>query len=143
MLSRLRRPLVVVDAVLSGQYGGAMAAAQQAVEELAQLRARDASPAELHVVHHRLDGELATAAAAAGAVYDQLMAAGKNSLRTERRPEVEFWKRRMNTALTLRSRHQLKESDDGGSRAHGNAHVRTRAAYGPHQPGMDFDNEPA
>jgi hypothetical protein len=57
-------------------------------------------------------------------------------------PEVALWKRRMNTALTLRSQHQLSQLDDEGALVgmpSAGARPRTRAAFGPHQAGVDYD----
>ena len=132
----------------AGDYEGAMEVVRQSLAELDAARAhRDeiVVPAVLRAAHERIDGALARAAAAATAVYQARFEAAGGTYHAESDPEVALWKRHMNTSLTLRSQHQLSQLDDGGAlRAvplvgAADAHARTRAAFGPHQAGVDFD----
>jgi hypothetical protein len=132
----------------AGDYEGAMAVVRQSLAELDVARAHRHEivvPAALRAAHERIDGALARAAAAATAVYDALFEAAGGTYHAESDPDVAVWKRHMNTALTLRSQHQLSQLDDEatprGLPLVGTAHAqaRTRAAFGPHQAGVDFD----
>jgi hypothetical protein len=137
----------VLDA-RAGEYEGAMAVVRRALADLDVARAHRseiAIPAVLRAAHERIDDALARAAAAATAVYHALFEAAGGMYHAESDPEVALWKRHMNTALTLRSQHQMSQLDDeaalrglplGGTAG---AHARTRAAFGPHQAGVDFD----
>jgi hypothetical protein len=141
----------------AGDYDSAMLAVRDAVAGLEALRRRH--PANhaadhagghhaghpVHRLHARIDAALASAAAAAREVYELCFAAAGGLHYGEIDPEVVLWKRRMNTALTLRSKHQLAQVDDQvgvfGSPYSTPLDV-SRAAYGPHQAGLDFDEEP-
>ena len=128
-----------------GDYQGAMAVVRQGLAELDAARAHRSEiviPAVLRAAHERIDAALARAAAAATAVYRDLFQAAGGTYHAESDPEVALWKRHMNTALTLRSQHQMSQLDDDAAllgRPLERAHVRNRAAYGPHQAGVDFD----
>jgi hypothetical protein len=132
----------------AGDYEGAMAVVRQSLAELDAARAhRDeiVVPAVLRACHERIDDALARAAAAATAIYNVLFEAAGGNYHAESDPEVVLWKRQMNTALTLRSQHQLSQLDDEAALrgvplvGTAGAHARTRAAFGPHQAGVDFD----
>ena len=129
----------------AGEYEGAMAVVRQSLAELAVARAHRSEivvPAVLRASHERIDGALARAAAAATAVYDALFEAAGGTYHAESDRDVALWKRHMNNALTLRSQHQMSQLDDEvellGPPLAG-AYARTRAAFGPHQAGVDFD----
>lgn len=132
----------------AGDYEGAMAVVRQGLADLDAARAhRDeiVVPAVLRAAHERIDDALARAAAAATAVYKDLFEAAGGTYHAESDPDVALWKRHMNTALTLRSQHQLSQLDDEGALrgtplvGTAGARARTRAATGPHQAGVDFD----
>jgi hypothetical protein len=129
----------------AGDYEGAMAGVRHALADLDAARADRSNPvrpAILRGAHERIDDGLARAAAAATAVYNALFEAAGGMYHAESEPEVALWKRQMNTALTHRSQHQLSQLDDEGAVAglrRGGAQVRNRAAFGPHQAGLDFD----
>jgi len=99
-------------------------------------------PGMLRAAHQRIDEALARAAAAAEAVYTALFEAAGGTYHAESDPDVALWKRHMKNALTLRSQHQMSQLDDEvalrGSPV-ADASARTRAAFGPHQAGVDFD----
>jgi hypothetical protein len=146
LMSRRRRRSAGRDAAgmrdrRAGDYDSAMLAVREAVAELDALRRRHQSGEPLHRLHARIDDALARAAAAATDVYELCFAAAGGLHHAEIDPEVVLWKRRMNTALTLRSKHQLAQVDDQGSHYPTPFEV-SRAAYGPHQAGLDFDDEP-
>jgi hypothetical protein len=125
----------------AGEYEGAMDVVRQSLAQLDAARAnRDeiAIPAVVRAAHERIDDALARAAGAATAVYKALFDAAGGTYHAESDPDVALWKRRMNTALTLRSQHQLSQLDDEVE-PHASAHPRTRAAFGPHQAGVDYD----
>jgi hypothetical protein len=134
----------VIDA-RAGEYEGAMAVVRQSLAALEAARAHRNEivvPAVLRAAHERIDNALARAAAAATAVYDALFEAAGGTYHAESDPDVALWKRHMNTALTLRSQHQLSQLDDEAALLGlplAGAHARTRAAFGPHQAGVDFD----
>jgi hypothetical protein len=129
----------------AGDYDGAMAVVRQGLAELEAARAHRSEivvPALLRAAHERIDGALARAAAAATAVYHDLFKAAGGMYHAESDPEVALWKRHMNTALTLRSQHQMSQLDDDAAllgRPLADAYAPNRAAYGPHQAGVDFD----
>jgi hypothetical protein len=120
----------------AGEYEGAMAVVRHALADLDTARAQRTErvvPPAVLAAHERIDNGLAMAAAAAAAVYHGLYHA-------ESDPEVALWKRHMNTALTLRSQHQMSRLDDEVELlGRPPAGARTRAAFGPHQAGVDFD----
>jgi hypothetical protein len=129
----------------AGDYDSAMLAVREAVAGLDALRRRHLAGHPMQKLHARIDAALAGAAAAATEVYDLCFAAAGGLHHGELDPDVMLWKRRMNTALTLRSKHQLAQVDDQvgelGSPYSTPPDV-SRAAYGPHQAGLDFDEEP-
>jgi len=77
---------------------------------------------------------------AADEMYRRLLAAAGGPQHGDTDPGVVLWKRRLNTALTVRSQHQLAEFDDAGVLAPASVVPSTRAAYGPNQAGMDFEH---
>jgi hypothetical protein len=124
-----------------GDYEGAMEVVRQSLADLDAARARRDEiviPGVVRAAHERIDNGLARAAAAATAVYKALFEAAGGTYHAESVPDVALWKRHMNTALTLRSQHQLSRLDDEVG-PHAGAHPRTRAAFGPHQAGVDYD----
>jgi hypothetical protein len=129
----------------AGDYEGAMAVVRRSLAELDIARAHRHEivvPAVLRAAHERIDTALARAATAATAVYKALFEAAGGTYHAESDPAVALWKRHMNTALTLRSQHQLSQLDDEGAllgRPVAAAHAPNRAAFGPHQAGVDFD----
>jgi hypothetical protein len=129
----------------AGDYDSAMLAVREAVAGLDALRRRHVAGEPLRRLHARIDEALAGAAAAATDAYELCFAAAGGLHHGEIDPEVVLWKRRMNTALTLRSKHQLAQVDDQVG-ALGSPYPTplevSRAAYGPHQAGLDFDEEP-
>lgn len=125
-----------------GDYDSAMFAVRQAVTDLEIARRRTEPAAGLRAVHGRIDDALARAAAAAADVHAGLFQAAGGVHHAEVDRVVALWKRRLNTALTLRSQHQLAQADDKATLSLAGARAHTRAAYGPHQAGLDFDNEP-
>jgi len=129
----------------AGEYEGAMAEVRRSLAELDVARAHRSEivvPAMLRAAHERIDGALARAAAAAAALYGVVFEAAGGTYHAESDPDVVLWKRHMNNALTLRSQHQMSQLDDEvellGPPLAG-AYARTRAAFGPHQAGVDFD----
>jgi hypothetical protein len=125
----------------AGDYEGAMGVVRQSLAELDAARAHRGEivvPGVVRAAHERIDNGLARAAAAATAVYKALFEAAGGTYHAESDPDVALWKRHMNTALTLRSQHQLSQLDDEVGLQAG-AHPRTRAAFGPHQAGVDYD----
>jgi hypothetical protein len=132
-----RKP--AVDDTIASHYASAMYSVRTLGDDLTAAQARGASIAERRVIHARLDHELARAVASAGAIYNQLFEAVGGPHHAD--ADLELWKRRLNDALTVRSQHELRLIDDGGVIPPSNAQVRTRAAFGPHQAGMDFDTD--
>jgi hypothetical protein len=128
----------------AGEYQGAMAVVRQALADLDSARAHRSEIA-VRAAHERIDDSLARAAAAATAVYHALFEAAGGMYHAESDPEVALWKRHMNTALTLRSQHQMSQLDDEAALrglplvGTAGSHPRTRAAFGPHQAGVDYD----
>ena len=121
------------------RYASAMRAIEMLDAELRAVRGRDASAAERHRLHTRIDEELARAIESANAVYERRFAAAGGRHHGDTDPDVELWKRRLNNVLTIRSQHQLAEFDDAGALPPSTVRPPDRAAYGPHQAGMDFD----
>ena len=120
-----------------------MSRVRSAVAELEAARSRgDVPHAVSRDLHERIGDDLATAAAAASRAYSELFEAAGGIRHAEVHPEVALWKRRLNVALTLRNQHQLAEMTEPGGLPPAVARVRTRAAYGPHQAGLDFDDDP-
>lgn len=108
------------------------------VTDLERARAHREPPSALRHAHTRIDEALARAAAAATEVYAGLFDAAGGMYHAETDPDVALWKRRMNTALTLRSQHQMAQVDEEAALPVAGTHVRTRAAFGPRQAGLDF-----
>lgn len=125
----------------SADYGGAMFAVRRAVAELEAARAHGAPRATFRQAHARIDDELARAAAAAADVHTAVFDAAGGLHHAEVEPEVIRWKRRLNTALTLRSQHLMAQADEEAALPIPGAPVGNRAANGPHQAGLDFDHD--
>jgi hypothetical protein len=121
-----------------GDYESAMFGVRHAMTDLEDARAKRASRSLLRQAHGRIDEALARAAAAATDVYTGLFNAAGGMYHAETDPDVAFWKRRMNTALTLRSQHQMAQVDEEAALPIVGALARTRAAFGPLQAGLDF-----
>jgi hypothetical protein len=124
---------------MAADYASAMYAIRQLGDELVEAQSAGSDVETRRALHARIDAELARAITAASAIYERAFAAGGGMYRAEARPEVALWKRRLQTALTLRSQHQLQQIDDPGVVAPSSVRISNRAAYGPHQAGMDFD----
>jgi hypothetical protein len=125
----------------TGDYDGAMFAVRRAVGELETARADGAPPERFRQSHARIDDALARAAAAAADVHTALFDAAGGVFHAEIDPEVMRWKRRLNTALTLRSQHLMGQVDEEAALPITGAHVGNRAAFGPRQAGLDFDQD--
>jgi hypothetical protein len=124
-----------------GDYESAMFGVRHAVTDLEDARAHNESRSVLRHAHGRIDEALARAATAATDVYTGLFDAAGGMYHAETDPDVAFWKRRMNTALTLRSQHQMAQVDEEAALPIVGALARTRAALGPLQAGLDFGVE--
>jgi hypothetical protein len=134
----------------TGEYDGAMRVVRQALAELEaarthnarthNARTHDAPPATFRQAHARIDEALARAAAAAADVHTSLFEAAGGMHHAEVNPAVIVWKRRLNTALTLRSQHLMAQVDEEAAVPIAGAFPGNRAAYGPHQAGLDFDS---
>jgi hypothetical protein len=127
-----------VDPRLAAQYESAMFVVGALAEQLAAAQRAGVAAPLRRGLHARLDYELMRAITAARAVHDQLFEAAGGQHHAETDDDVAQWKRRLNEALTLRSKHQLATMDDAGVTAPAAAAMRSRAAFGPHQAGMDF-----
>jgi hypothetical protein len=125
-----------------GDFDGAMFVVRQALTDLEIARRKMGSAMAVREAHARIDAGLERAAAAASAVFNMLFDGAGGVHHAETDPEVMVWKRRLNTALTLRSQHQMAQGDDEASLPITGARAATRAAYGPHQAGMEFDTDP-
>jgi hypothetical protein len=121
-----------------GDYESAMFGVRHAVTDLESARAHGEPPSVLRYAHGRIDEALVKAASAATEVYTGLFDAAGGMYHAETDPDVALWKRRMNTALTLRSQHQMAQVDDEAALPIAGAQARTRAAFGPRQAGLDF-----
>jgi hypothetical protein len=109
-------------------------------DELVAAQARNAGVAERRELHARLEHELGRAVAAATAIYQELFDAVGAPHRAS--PELTMWRRRLGDVLTVRAHHELRQMDDSGVVPPSQKRVPTRAAYGPHQAGMDFAGMP-
>ena len=127
-----------VEPRLAAQYESAMFAVEGLAEQLSAAQRAGVAVPLRRGLHARLDYELMRAITAARAIHDQLFEAAGGQHHAETDEEVTRWKRRLNEALTLRSKHQLAAMDDAGVVPPVAAATRSRAAYGPHQAGMDF-----
>lgn len=136
------RRSVKPDPDLAAQYDGAMHVARETALELEVALVRRRPPTIRRALHERIDRELAHAASVALALRDDVFVRAGGDRRAHNHPTVVLWEQRANTALNLRSQHQLAEFDDAGVIVPAGESVRTRAAYGPHQAGMDFDTDP-
>jgi len=137
-LFRRRKPRV--DEELASHYMSAMHAVSRLGDRLAAAQARNASVAERREIHARLEHELGRAVTSATAIYQELFDAVGGPHRAD--PELALWRRRLGDALTVREHHELRRIDDGGVIPPSQQRVSTRAAYGPHQAGMDFADPP-
>lgn len=137
--SAVRKQSRAASKEATAQYESAMYAVSIMGDQLIAARARGATVAERHVLHARIDRELARAIDSCSMLYQRLLAAAGGGHHGDTDPEVQLWKRRLNTALTVRSSHQLAEFDDAGVVTPSIVQPPSRAAYGPHQAGLDFD----
>jgi hypothetical protein len=127
----------------SGDYDAAMLGVRQAVADLDGARAGGGRFAAALQAHHQIDSELAAAAAAAAEIHQVLFEVAGGLHHAEVDPAVALWKRRLNTALTLRSQHQIAQADEAAGSISAASWSRSRAAFGPHQAGLDFADDPA
>jgi hypothetical protein len=137
-LFRRRKPHV--DEQLASHYMSAMHAVSRLGDRLAEAQARNASVAERREIHARLEHELGRAVTSATAIYQDLFDAVGG--RHHAHPDLALWRRRLGDVLTVRAHHELRQIDDGGVIPPSQQRVPTRAAYGPHQAGMDFADQP-
>lgn|GEM_PF-2094700 len=126
----------------TGEYDSGVFGARQGVAELDSARRDGAPAATFRQAHARIDEALARAAAAAADIHTALFDAAGGVHHAEIDPDVVLWKRRLNTALTLRSQHLMAQVDDEAVLPITGAAVGNRAAYGPQQAGLDFDLDP-
>lgn len=133
------RRRVAVDQAAAGRYASAMYEVRELAAELELARAAGAGIEERRGLHKQIDRQLVRAVEAASSIYDALTEAAGNRYRATADPQTQRWKRRLNTALTVRSQHQLAQFDDAGVVAPGVVKPPSRAAFGPSQPGLDFD----
>jgi hypothetical protein len=124
---------------LTGDYDGAMFAVRRSVAELEAARSHGAAPEAFRQAHVRIDDALARAATAAADVHTALFDLAGGVHHAEVDPDVIRWKVRLNAALTLRSQHLMAQVDEEAARPIAGADAGNRAAYGPHQAGLDFD----
>lgn len=124
---------------MAADYASALYAIRELRDELVEAQASGADVETRRALHARIDTELARAITAASAIYERVFAAAGGMHRAEPRPEVALWKRRLQTALTLRSQHHMQAMDDPGVAPPASVRISSRSAYGPHQAGMDFD----
>lgn len=125
----------------TGDYDGAMFAVRRSAAELETARSHGAAPEAFRQAHARIDDALARAAAAAADVHATLFDSAGGVHHAEVDPEVIRWKRRLNAALTLRSQHLMAQVDEEVARPIAATDAGNRAAYGPHQAGLDFDTD--
>lgn len=137
--SAVRKQSRAASQEATARYDSAMYAVSIMGDQLIAARASGATVAERHGLHVRIDEELARAIDACRALYQRLLAAAGGMHHGDTDPEVQRWKRRLNTALTVRSAHQLAEFDDAGVISPSVVRPTSRAAFGPHQAGLDFD----
>jgi hypothetical protein len=135
-----RRRKAHVDERLASHYMSAMHAVSRLGDQLVEAQARNASVAERREIHARLEHELGRAVTSASAIYQQLFDAVGG--RHHAHPDLTLWRRRLGDVLTVRAHHELRLIDDGGVIPPSQQRVPTRAAYGPHQAGMDFADPP-
>ncbi len=135
-----RSQKVPVDERLASHYTSAMREISRLGDQLVEAQARNASVAERREIHARLEHELGRAVAAASAIHQELFDAVGAPHRSS--PELVMWRRRLGDVLTVRVHHELRQMDDGGVIPPSQKRISTRAAYGPHQAGMDFADPP-
>jgi len=135
-----RRRKAHVDEQLASHYTSAMREVSRLGDQLVEAQSRQASVAERRDIHARLEHELGRAVAAASAIYQALFDAVGAPHRAS--PELTVWRRRLGDVLTVRAHHELRQMDDSGVIPPSQMRVPTRAAYGPHQAGMDFADPP-
>ncbi|HEY8729002.1 MAG TPA: hypothetical protein VIL94_05430 [Acidothermaceae bacterium] len=123
----------------SGTYDAAMLDVMVACDGLDTARRHRDRPEVLRAFHRRIDGSLQRACSSAAVVYESLFDDAGGMRHAEVNEHVMVWKRRLNTALTLRSQHQLGQVDDEAEAPLASWQAPSRAAYGPHQAGLDFD----
>lgn len=123
----------------TGTYEAAMHDVRVANDGLDSARRRHDRPEVLRDLHRRIDGSLEQASSAAGRVYQSLFDGAGGLRHAEVDEHVRVWKRRLNTALTLRSQHQLRQVDDEAEAPVASWRAPSRAAYGPHQAGLEFE----
>jgi hypothetical protein len=136
---RGRRGRVAVDQVAAGRFASAMYEVRELGAELQAARASGAGIQERRRLHAQVDRELVRAIEAAKSIYEELVRSAGNHYRATADPQARHWKRQLNTALTVRSQHQLAEFADPGVVAPHVVKPPSRAAFGPRQPGLDFD----
>lgn len=129
------------DTRRTATYLSAMHVVRRLGDALVEAGAKGLDVAERRRLHVRIDQELQRAIEAAQSIYNELFEAAGGRHHGDVDPDVELWKRRLNTALTIRSQHELSEFDDAGVVAPAIVHPPTRAASGPHQAGLDFEME--
>ena len=112
-----------------GELGAALDAARASGVGIEQRRR----------LHAQVDRELVRAIEASMSIYHTLAQAAGNRYRASADPLTRFWWRRLATALTIRSQHQLAQFDDVGVVAPAVVAPPSRAALRPRQPGLDFD----
>jgi len=137
--SAVRKQSRAASQEATARYESAMYTVSILGDRLVSARARGASVGERRLLHTRIDDELARAIDACAMLHRRLLAAAGGVHHGETDPEVQLWKRRLNTALTVRSQHQLAEFDDEGVLTPTTMRPPSRAAYGPHQAGLDFE----
>jgi len=123
----------------SGTYDAAMRDVMVARDGLDAARRHRDRPEVVRALHRRIDGSLQQACSSAAVVYESLFDDAGGMRHAEVNEHVMDWKRRLNTALTLRSHHQLGQVDDEVEAPLASWQASSRAAYGPHQAGLDFD----
>jgi len=123
----------------SGNYDAAMRDVMVARDGLDTAHRHRERPEVLRAFHRRIDDSLQRACSSAAVVYGSLFDDAGGMRHAEVNEHVMVWKRRLNTALTLRSQHQLGQVDDEAEVPLASWQTPSRAAYGPHQAGLDFD----
>ena len=134
-----RRRRVDIDEVAAGRYASAMYEVGELGAALDAARASGDGIEQRRRLHAQVDRELVRAIEASMSIYDTLARAAGNRYRASADPLTRLWWRRLATALTIRSQHQLAQFDDAGVVAPAVVAPPSRAAFGPRQPGLDFD----
>src|SRR5205085_11371113 len=123
----------------SANYDAAMRDVARWRDRLDTARGHAEGRDALRALHRRIDVSLERACSSAALVYGSLFDDAGGMRHAEVDERVMVWKRRLNTALTLRSQHQLRQVDDESEAPLARWQSPSRAAYGPHQAGLDFD----